>query len=51
MASVAIDSPLPHLDKFFDYLIPEKMLTEVSPGVRVRVKFHGRRVTPNLCLR
>lgn len=44
VASVAIDSPLPHLDKFFDYLIPEKMLTEVSPGVRVRVKFHGRRV-------
>ncbi len=40
-ARVVIDSPLPHLDRPFDYAIPEA-LTAVEVGTRVRVPFHGR---------
>jgi primosomal protein N' (replication factor Y) len=36
-ARVAIDSPLPQLDRLFDYEIPEDLA--VSPGVRVEVPF------------
>lgn len=42
VARVAVDVPLSHLDRPFDYLIPEKLASEVSPGVRVRVRFAGR---------
>lgn len=37
IAQVVIDSPLPQLDRVFDYIVPEELLSEVSPGVRVRV--------------
>lgn len=36
IARVQLDSPLPQLDRLFDYALPEA-LGEVSPGVRVRV--------------
>jgi primosomal protein N' (replication factor Y) len=42
VARVLIDSGLPHLDRFFDYLIPAKMADEAEPGVRVRVRLAGR---------
>ncbi|MDO8731698.1 MAG: primosome assembly protein PriA [Actinomycetota bacterium] len=42
IAQVRIDSPLPHLDRIFDYAIPESMSEEVVHGVRVRVRFSGR---------
>lgn len=42
VARVAVDLALPHLDRFFDYTIPESMAAEVAPGVRVRVRFAGR---------
>ncbi|HBJ73488.1 MAG TPA: primosome assembly protein PriA [Actinobacteria bacterium] len=42
IAQVRIDSPLPHLDRIFDYAIPVAMADEVVPGVRVRVRFSGR---------
>ncbi|MDP2013278.1 MAG: primosome assembly protein PriA [Actinomycetota bacterium] len=42
IAQVRIDSPLPHLDRIFDYAIPEAMADDVKPGVRVRVRFSGR---------
>ena len=44
VAHVVIDSPLPHLDRVFDYAIPEKLSGEVLPGVRVRVRFAGKLV-------
>ncbi len=44
IAKVVIDSPLPHLDRLFDYLIPDNLLGEAKPGVRVRVPFRNRRV-------
>ncbi|MDN4473329.1 hypothetical protein [Demequina zhanjiangensis] len=43
IARVVVDSPLPHLDQPFDYLIPDK-LSRVRPGFRVRVPFAGRLV-------
>ena len=42
IALVRIDSPLPHLDRVFDYAIPEAMDDQVRYGVRVRVRFSGR---------
>ena len=44
MARVAVDVPLAHLDRPFDYAVPEAMDAEVLPGVRVRVRFSGRLV-------
>ena len=37
VARVLIDSPLPQLDRLFDYSIPAEMAAEALPGVRVRV--------------
>lgn len=42
VARVAVDSPLPHLDRPFDYLIPPELAETVQPGSRVRVRFAGR---------
>lgn len=42
MARVAVDVPLPHLDRPFDYAIPEALAAEVVPGCRVKVRFAGR---------
>ena len=37
VARVVIDSPLPQLDKLFDYSIPEALRSEISVGQRVEV--------------
>ncbi|MBU4464221.1 MAG: primosomal protein N', partial [Actinobacteria bacterium] len=37
VARVLLDSPLPQLDRLFDYAIPEDLAEEAQPGVRVRV--------------
>ncbi len=42
VASVAVDVPLPHLDRPFDYLVPPKHRDAVAVGCRVRVRFAGR---------
>ncbi|MDN5571466.1 MAG: hypothetical protein L0G22_09485, partial [Propionibacteriaceae bacterium] len=42
VARVAVDVPLAHLDRPFDYLIPDELAADVAPGVRVRVRFAGR---------
>ena len=42
VARIAVDMPLPHLDKLFDYLIPEPLADAAVPGCRVRVRFAGR---------
>lgn len=39
IARVVIDSPLPQLDRLFDYTIPGELLDQVVIGVRVRVQF------------
>ncbi|HEX3749716.1 MAG TPA: primosomal protein N' [Streptosporangiaceae bacterium] len=44
VAKVAVDIPLAHLDRPFDYLVPERMAAEVVPGCRVRVRFSGKLV-------
>lgn len=36
VARVLIDSPLPQLDRLFDYAIPDDLTTDVVAGVRVR---------------
>ena len=35
---------VPHLDREFDYLVAEDQSDDAQPGVRVRVRFHGRLV-------
>ena len=42
VAQVVIDSPLPHLDRLFDYSVPQKLADQAQPGVRVRVRFAGK---------
>ena len=34
---VLIDSPLPQLDRLFDYTVPDALESQVQPGVRLRV--------------
>ncbi len=42
VARVAVDISLPHLDRPFEYLIPEPLGDLAEPGCRVRVRFAGR---------
>ncbi|MEV0384530.1 primosomal protein N' [Nonomuraea sp. NPDC050643] len=44
VARIVVDSPLPHLDRPFDYLVPATMHETAEPGVRVRVRFAGKLV-------
>lgn len=43
IARVALDVPLAHLDRFFDYRVSEADAGRVRPGVRVQARFAGRR--------
>ncbi len=40
---VLVDSPLPQLDRTFDFSVPAPMKESARPGVRVRVRLAGRR--------
>jgi primosomal protein N' (replication factor Y) (superfamily II helicase) len=42
VARVAVDVPLAHLDRPFDYLVPERLAETARPGCRVRVRFAGQ---------
>jgi primosomal protein N' (replication factor Y) len=42
VARIAVDLPLAHLDRPFDYLVPERLGDQARPGVRVRVRFAGK---------
>ncbi|WP_242701874.1 primosomal protein N' [Arthrobacter cavernae] len=42
VARVLLESPLPHLDRPFDYSVPAELATAAAAGVRVRVKFNGQ---------
>jgi len=39
---VAVDISLAHLDRPFDYLVPERLAETAVPGCRVRVRFAGQ---------
>jgi primosomal protein N' (replication factor Y) len=45
VARVAVESPLPHLDRLFDFAIPEELEAAATPGCRVRVRLRGRKVS------
>jgi primosomal protein N' (replication factor Y) len=42
VARVAVEIPLPHLDRPFDYLVPAELAESAVPGCRVRVRFAGQ---------
>ena len=39
IARVVIDSPLPQLDRLFDYLVPAELESQLQQGIRVKVQF------------
>ncbi len=41
VARVLVDTPLPHLDRLFDYNVPASMADAAVPGARVSVRFAG----------
>ena len=44
VARIAVDVPLAHLDRPFDYRVPAHLDEVAVPGVRLRVRFAGRLV-------
>ncbi|RZS43210.1 replication restart DNA helicase PriA [Herbihabitans rhizosphaerae] len=44
VARVVVDVPLVHLDRPFDYLVPEALDADAVPGCRLRVRFAGQLV-------
>jgi hypothetical protein len=42
VAEVVVDVALAHLDRPFEYLVPEPMAAAAVPGARVRVRFAGQ---------
>jgi primosomal protein N' (replication factor Y) len=44
VAGVVVEVGLAHLDRVFDYTVPESLAESARPGVRVRVRFAGRDV-------
>ncbi|GAA1338536.1 primosomal protein N' [Arthrobacter roseus] len=41
-AGVVLDSSVPHLDREFDYVVPEELSDAAQPGCRVKIGFAGR---------
>jgi primosomal protein N' (replication factor Y) len=44
VARVCVDVPLAHLDRPFDYQVPDQLDADAVPGCRVRVRFAGQLV-------
>jgi len=44
VARVLVDTPLAHLDRHFDYLVPSDQSEACVPGCRVKVRFAGQEV-------
>lgn len=42
VAAVVVDTPLAHLDRVFEYAVPQELRADAVPGSRVRVRFAGR---------
>ncbi|HEY1573503.1 MAG TPA: primosomal protein N' [Pseudonocardiaceae bacterium] len=51
VARVCVDVPLAHLDRPFDYRVPEQLDADAVPGCRVRVRFAGQLVDGYLLAR
>ena len=45
VARVAVDISLPHLDRPFDYLVPDTLAGSAVPGSQVRIRFAGQLVS------
>ena len=45
VAAVVVLTPLAHLDREFEYAVPEDLDAAAAPGVAVRVRFAGRDLT------
>ncbi|CAL9385172.1 putative primosomal protein N' [Streptomyces sp. enrichment culture] len=43
VARVLVDKGVLHLDRYFDYAVPQELDAEAQPGVRVRVRFGAGR--------
>jgi primosomal protein N' (replication factor Y) len=44
VARVYVDVPLAHLDRPFDYLVPDTLDEQAVPGCRLRLRFAGKQV-------
>lgn len=44
IARVAVDMPLAHLDRLFDYTVPASLHEAAVPGCRIKVRFAGKQV-------
>ena len=44
VASIQVDTGVYHLDKPYDYSIPEEILDQVATGIRVQIPFGAREV-------
>ncbi|MFW0121876.1 primosomal protein N' [Rothia sp. CCM 9419] len=42
VAQVILETDVPHLDRAFDYLVPESLADSAQPGVKVKVQFNGQ---------
>ncbi|EWT02932.1 primosome assembly protein PriA [Intrasporangium oryzae NRRL B-24470] len=42
VAAVVVETPLAHLDRVFEYDVPDELAADAVPGARVRVRFAGR---------
>ena len=42
VARVLLDTPVPHLDRCFDYLVPPELDQAAGVGTRVTVRFGGQ---------
>ncbi|MFI8188808.1 primosomal protein N' [Streptomyces sp. NPDC085946] len=43
VARVLVDKGVLHLDRYFDYAVPQELAADAQPGVRVRVRFGAGR--------
>ncbi|WP_309079797.1 primosomal protein PriA [Zhihengliuella sp.] len=42
IARVLLETPVPHLDQLYDYLVPADLAAAAVPGARVRARFGGQ---------
>ena len=42
VAAVVVETPLAHLDRVFEYAVPDELSADAVPGARVKVRFAGR---------
>lgn len=45
VARVLLETQVPHLDRFYDYLVPADLDAVAVPGVRIRARFGGQELT------